>query len=217
MFIRFLTTKLLAGWKEGKLHLTRWGKGKAHNCPEQNACREGQPLQGWVQLFSTSGKLLTFDPQRWPAESRWWMSRACHSQCMLRALALLAFGSVGIRMGPGEQDMEQLMMYQIVVPTAGHSRCQESLAHHMLRNPGEKSLITASFSFCYQKSFSDFYSLLWLFKSLLNLLQYCFCFMFLFLWPRGMWDLSSLTRDRTHSPLIGRQNLNHWTTREVPT
>ena len=125
MFIRFLTTKLLAGWKEGKLHLTRWGKGKAHNCPEQNACREGQPLWGWVQIFSTSGKLLTFDPQRWPAESRWWMSRACHSQCMLRALALLAFGSVGIWIGPGEQDMEQLMMYQTVVPTAGPSHAQE--------------------------------------------------------------------------------------------
>ena len=30
-----------------------------------------------------------------------------------------------------------------------------------------------------------------------------------------MWDLSSLTRDRTHTPCIGRQSLNHWTTREV--
>ena len=34
--------------------------------------------------------------------------------------------------------------------------------------------------------------------------------------PRGMWDLSSLTRDRTHVPCIGRQILYHWTTREVP-
>ena len=31
-----------------------------------------------------------------------------------------------------------------------------------------------------------------------------------------MWDLSSLTRDRTHTPCIGRRSLNHWTTREVP-
>ena len=31
-----------------------------------------------------------------------------------------------------------------------------------------------------------------------------------------MWDLSSPTRDRTHVPCIGRQILNHWTTREVP-
>ena len=31
-----------------------------------------------------------------------------------------------------------------------------------------------------------------------------------------MWDLSSPTRDRTHVPCIGRQILDHWTTREVP-
>ena len=35
-------------------------------------------------------------------------------------------------------------------------------------------------------------------------------------WLRGMWDLSSPTRDRTHTPCIGRQSLNHRTTREVP-
>ena len=32
----------------------------------------------------------------------------------------------------------------------------------------------------------------------------------------GMWDLSSLTRDRTCVPCLGRQILNHWTSREVP-
>ena len=31
-----------------------------------------------------------------------------------------------------------------------------------------------------------------------------------------MWDLSSLTRDRTHIPCIVRQILYHWTIREVP-
>ena len=31
----------------------------------------------------------------------------------------------------------------------------------------------------------------------------------------GMWDPSSLTRDWTHAPCIGRRILNHWTTREV--
>ena len=31
----------------------------------------------------------------------------------------------------------------------------------------------------------------------------------------GMWDFSSLTRDWTRTPCIGRQILNHWTTREV--
>ena len=39
--------------------------------------------------------------------------------------------------------------------------------------------------------------------------------MFLDFWPRGMWDLSFLTRYWTHTPCIGRQSLNHWTTREV--
>ena len=39
-------------------------------------------------------------------------------------------------------------------------------------------------------------------------------FWFFGLW--GMWDLSSLTRDQTHTPCIGRWSLNHWTDREVP-
>ena len=38
----------------------------------------------------------------------------------------------------------------------------------------------------------------------------------LIFWPEGMQDLSSLTRDRTCTPCIGRRSLNHWTTREVP-
>ena len=33
--------------------------------------------------------------------------------------------------------------------------------------------------------------------------------------PHCMWDLSSLTRDRTHIPYSGRWILNHWTTREI--
>ena len=34
--------------------------------------------------------------------------------------------------------------------------------------------------------------------------------------PLGTWDLSSKIRDWTHAPCIGKQSLNHWTTREVP-
>ena len=34
--------------------------------------------------------------------------------------------------------------------------------------------------------------------------------------PHGMWELNSLTRGRTCILSIGRQILNHWTTREVP-
>ena len=33
--------------------------------------------------------------------------------------------------------------------------------------------------------------------------------------PSGMWDLSSSTKDPSHTPYIGRQNLNHHT-KEVP-
>ena len=43
----------------------------------------------------------------------------------------------------------------------------------------------------------------------------CSCGMWAYL-PHGMWDVSFLTRDQTHVPCIGRQILNHWTTREVP-
>ena len=32
----------------------------------------------------------------------------------------------------------------------------------------------------------------------------------------GTWGLSSRTRDRTHFSCIGRQILNHWTTKKVP-
>ena len=42
---------------------------------------------------------------------------------------------------------------------------------------------------------------------------YSFIFFF---WPRGLWDLSSLTRDRTCTPALEAWSLNHWTAREVP-
>jgi len=48
------------------------------------------------------------------------------------------------------------------------------------------------------------------------LLQYCFWFVLVY-WPRGMWHLSSLFRDQTCTPCIGRQSFNHWTIREAPT
>ena len=50
-----------------------------------------------------------------------------------------------------------------------------------------------------------FLILMWTtFKSLLNLLPYCFCLMFFIFWPQGMWDVSSLTRDRTYTPSFRR-------------
>ncbi|XP_057565576.1 microtubule-associated serine/threonine-protein kinase 3 isoform X3 [Hippopotamus amphibius kiboko] len=44
--------------------------------------------------------------------------------------------------------------------------------------------------------------------------KYCFCFVLVF-WPRGMWDLSSPTRDQTCTPCLGRSSLNQKTAREV--
>ena len=68
--------------------------------------------------------------------------------------------------------------------------------------------------FCAKIYFNTFFTREPVSKSLLNLLQYCFCFMFDF-WLRSMWDLSSQTRDQTHTPCIEGQSLNHWTIREV--
>ena len=53
-------------------------------------------------------------------------------------------------------------------------------------------------------------------KSLLNLPQYCFCFLLGFFRPWGIWNLSSLTRDQTHTPWPGKGSLNQWSIREVP-
>ena len=55
-----------------------------------------------------------------------------------------------------------------------------------------------------------FLSLYWICYSTTSVL----CFVFF--WWKGMWDLSSLTRDQIHTPCIGRWSLNHWTAREVP-
>ena len=38
-----------------------------------------------------------------------------------------------------------------------------------------------------------------------------------FFWLQCMWDLSSPTRDWTHTPGPGGESPNHWTTMEVPT
>ena len=40
--------------------------------------------------------------------------------------------------------------------------------------------------------------------------------MFWLFWPQCIWDLSSQTRDQTHTPCTGRRSLNHWTIWEVP-
>ena len=56
-----------------------------------------------------------------------------------------------------------------------------------------------------------FLSVHWICYSIASVL----CVFWVF-WPWGMWDLSSLTRDWTCTFSIVKQNLNHWTPREVP-
>ena len=54
-----------------------------------------------------------------------------------------------------------------------------------------------------------------IFKVFIEFVTLLLLFYVLVFWPRGIWDLSSPTRDRTHTPCIGRQSLNQWTAREV--
>ena len=63
-----------------------------------------------------------------------------------------------------------------------------------------------------------FFKIFWMgtiFKVFIEFVTVLLLFYVLVFWPRGMWDLSSLIRDRTHTPCIGRRSPNHWTTRKV--
>ena len=55
-----------------------------------------------------------------------------------------------------------------------------------------------------------------IFKVFIEFVTILLVFYVLVFWPWGMWGLSSPTRGQTLTPWIGRQSLNHWTTREVP-
>ena len=65
------------------------------------------------------------------------------------------------------------------------------------------SVVFFKIFFMWTKGFIEFVTILILFYVLV-------------VWAWGMWDLSSLNRDWTCSPYIGRQSLNHGTAREVP-
>ena len=66
-------------------------------------------------------------------------------------------------------------------------------------------------------SLKIFFFLMWtIFKVFIEFVTILLLFYVLVFWPRGTWDLSSSTRDRTHTPCIGRWSLNHQTAREVP-
>ena len=54
------------------------------------------------------------------------------------------------------------------------------------------------------------------FKVFIEFVTILLLFYVLLFWPRGMWDLSSLTRDQTCTLWTRRWRLNHWTARGVP-
>ena len=64
--------------------------------------------------------------------------------------------------------------------------------------------------------FFFFFPMWTIFKVFVEFVAILFLFYALAFGPGGLWDPSSLPRDRTHTPCIGRQSLNHWTTGEVP-
>ena len=54
------------------------------------------------------------------------------------------------------------------------------------------------------------------FKVFIEFVTILLLFYVLVFWPQDLKDLSSLTRDWTHTSCIGRWSLNHWDTRDVP-
>ena len=66
--------------------------------------------------------------------------------------------------------------------------------------------------------FFNIFFLMWtIVKVFIEFVTILLLFCILVLWPQGMWDLTSLIRDRIYVPYIGKQSLHQWTTREVPT
>ena len=64
--------------------------------------------------------------------------------------------------------------------------------------------------------FLKFFLMWTTFKVFIEFVTILLLFYVLVFWPGGMWGLSSLTKDWTLTPCIGRWSRNHWTTREVP-
>ena len=59
--------------------------------------------------------------------------------------------------------------------------------------------------------------LMWtIFKVFIDFFTTLLLFYVLFFRPRGMWDLTSQTKDQTCTLCIGRRSFNHWTARQVP-
>ena len=65
-----------------------------------------------------------------------------------------------------------------------------------------------------------------IFKAFIEFVTGLLLFYVLVFWLQGMWDLSPLTGDQTHTPcfvkrslfffFLRKRSLNHWTTRQFP-
>ena len=94
-----------------------------------------------------------------------------------------------------------------------------------LQQPNRENVQESNISTPTLRSFCPFFLfhffLMWtIFKVFIEFVTLSHLFFFfnvlLFFFPGGMWDLSSQTKDWTHTPCIGRWNLNYWTTQEAP-
>ena len=82
--------------------------------------------------------------------------------------------------------------------------------------PPETGLTLDDFQ-CKSTVFGFFFFWIWtIFKVFIGFVIILLLFYVLVFWPRGMWDLSFLTRDCTLALCIGKGSLNHWTIRKVP-
>ena len=66
------------------------------------------------------------------------------------------------------------------------------------------------------KDFLRFFLRWTILKIIIEFVTILFLFYVLVCWPQVMWELSTLTRDWTCTPCIGKWCCNHWTPREVP-
>ena len=107
--------------------------------------------------------------------------------------------------------------FSVLVPeTVIHSSIHHpSIIHPPMHTCSDILFIHLFFLPMFLPSFHPFFFfLMWLILKVF--IEFVTILLLFWFWSWGMWCLSSLTRDWTHTPCIGRWNLNHWTTREVP-
>ena len=87
-----------------------------------------------------------------------------------------------------------------------------------LKSNSPRRTVKVKFTMRHKFTVFFFQIFMWtIFKILIEFVTIFILSYVLVLWPQGMWDLSSLTRDQTLTPCIGRGGLNYWMAREVPT